>query len=221
MYWLNSWPPQPPHIGLSWHGSLEPCLLIPEAIHPFTHFETIKWSQWLLGPDSIGTWREGKPAEIGLNDENYCAQKESIGAFQRNSILLTKGFGRQSENGNATLLGVGAEEVKGGLLCMAIQHLLRTVHLSVMSPRLANHCWVCAERDKTALKWVIVYRQIITAIGRPHFKHASVCTFHKPHSFKSAILKKFNTLKSSAGTADHSCFICFTKNVNAASSDSR
>lgn len=127
--------PQPPHIGLSWHGSLEPCLLIPEAIHPFTHFETIKWSQWLLGPDSIGTWREGKPAEIGLNDENYCAQKESIGAFQRNSILFTKGFGRQSENGNATLLGEGGEEMKREMEgCFAWQapRLLRTVHLLVM-----------------------------------------------------------------------------------------
>ena len=98
---LDPRPPSSPatstsHTGPLWHGSSELCFLIPEPIHPFTHFETMKWPQWLLGPDSIGTSRKGKPAGIGLNDENYCAQKESIGAFQRNSILSTKGLGRQS-----------------------------------------------------------------------------------------------------------------------------
>lgn len=95
---VPGWTPDPlpspstSHISPLWHGSLELCLLIPEPIHPFTHFETIKWPQWLLGLNSIGTSRKGKPAGIGLNDENYCAQKESIGAFQRNSILFTKGL---------------------------------------------------------------------------------------------------------------------------------
>lgn len=88
--------PSTSHIRPLWHGSSELCFLIPEPIHPFTHFETMKWPQWLLGPDSIGTSREGKPSGIDLNDENYCAQKESIGAFQRNSILFTKGLARQS-----------------------------------------------------------------------------------------------------------------------------
>lgn len=67
--------------------------------NPFTHLnhsETMKWPQWLLGPDWIDTSKEGNPAGIGLNDENYCAQKESICAFERNSILFTKGLRRQS-----------------------------------------------------------------------------------------------------------------------------
>lgn len=84
--------PSTSHIGPLGHGSLELCLLIPEPIHPFTHLETIKWLQWLLGPNLIGTPSKGRPAGIGLNDENYCAQKESIGAFQCNSILFTKGL---------------------------------------------------------------------------------------------------------------------------------
>lgn len=43
----------------------------------------------------MGTSKEGKPAGIGLNDGNYCAQEESIGPLQPNSILFTKGLRRQ------------------------------------------------------------------------------------------------------------------------------
>lgn len=50
----------PPHPIYIWHASSELCFLIPEPIHPFTHFETMKRPQWLLGPDSIGTSRKGE-----------------------------------------------------------------------------------------------------------------------------------------------------------------
>lgn len=133
--WLNSWPPPLPifpHIGPFWHGSLELCLLIPEPIRPFTHFETIKWPQWLLGPHSIGTSRKGKPAGIGLNDENYCAQKESIGAFQRNSILFTKGLCNLKMEMLLCLECMGKRWQKK---TDSLQVKLRTVHLSNM--------WTC------------------------------------------------------------------------------
>lgn len=137
--------PSTSHIGPFGQGSLELCLLIPEPIHPFTHLETIKWPQWLLGLNSIGTSRKGKPAGIGLNDENYCAQKESIGAFQCNSILFTKG-----------LCNLKMEM----LLCLeCVRKRWQKKSGKTSSPKdstpfkklgmcLTNHCRVCAECNK-------------------------------------------------------------------------
>lgn len=64
--------------------------------------------------------------------------------LRKNQLVLfsvIRFFSQRGLGGNLKMeMPLCSEWVKGGLLCMAIQHLLRTVHLSVMSPRLANHC---------------------------------------------------------------------------------
>ena len=80
-----------------------------------------------------GFWqrRENRPA--GLHHENHCVQKESISAFQCNSIHSQKAR-KQFSNGNATWLQVEGKEGGGlnlfiGSCCLLRYHSFSLVWL--------------------------------------------------------------------------------------------
>lgn len=106
-------------------------------------------------------WRERRPA--GLHHENHCVQKESISAFQCNSIHSQRAK-KQLENGNATWLQVEEKEGGGGGRINPIHLRLLCVKVSLFQGGVVTHTplWTVPNEAPAAMSamwamWMCVF----------------------------------------------------------------